>query len=116
MTSWKNKFTLLSAKKSPKFLHHFKRMYLGHLFNYTENIPQVFPTIQSSSGLSISSIDHPVAWFYLWQLFVLYFKFLSAVPIIPVSFASCPKPQHHSTQFPEPLLGNIPLPTWISPW
>lgn len=71
------------------------------------NLPQAF---------SISSIDHPVAWFYLWQLFVLYFKFLSAVPIIPVSFASCPKPQHHSTQFPEPLLGNIPLPTWISPW
>lgn len=73
------------------------------------NLPQAF---------SISTINHPKSWFYLLaQLFVLCFKFLFAVPVIPVSFACCPKPEHHSMLFPEPpALGDIPLPTWISPW
>lgn len=73
------------------------------------NLPQAF---------SISTINHPKSWFYLLaQSFVLCFKFLFAVPIIPVSFACCPKPEHHSMWFPEPpAWGDIPLPTWISPW
>lgn len=37
-------------------------MYLGHLFNYTENVSQVFPTTQSSLAFSISSIKHLQPW------------------------------------------------------
>lgn len=97
MTSCKNKFTSLSAKKSPLFFHHFTTMHLGHLFNYKENISLSIPNNTIFHlAFSITDVNHLMAQFQHRQLFVLNFKFLLAVPISTVPFASCPKPQHSS--------------------
>lgn len=112
MTSWKNKFTSLSAKKSPKFLQHFKIMHLGHLFNYTENI---------SPNISNSAIFHwpflsaalTILWpnfsfgNYLSSIWNSFLQFqLTQCHLLPVpnhstgsyDFLSYSQPQHSRTQ------------------
>jgi len=112
MTSWKNKFTPLSAKKSPKFLHHFKIMYLGHLFNYTENISHsisnytVFhwPFLSAaltilrpnfSFGNYVFSTLNSLLWFQLTQCCLLPAPNLSTGSY---NFLSYSQPQHSRTQ------------------